>query len=224
MIRQAKDAPAPFEPPPFYVPGVGSAWRSRLAHLGLRALGWRLRYAGLTAVAGPRGVLIVYPHTTNWDFIIGILAKWIVNEPIRFVGKESLFRGLWGWWFRWIGGRPVNRRVASGAVLELKRVIESEPQFWLALSPEGTRQRLEHWRTGFYHLAVVAHLPLAMAYLDFPNKEIGVVGFLQLSGKPSIDLPQIQAAFAGHHGKHPAGESPICFSQPESASVARENP
>ena len=215
MIRSARSAPIPFDPPPFYAPGAGAAWRSRLAYIGLRALGWRLRYQGLSQLAGPRGVLIVYPHTSNWDFIVGILAKWIVHEPIRFVGKESLFRGPFAWWFRWIGGRPVNRKAASGAVLELSSLIQSEPQFWLALSPEGTRSKLPHWRTGFYHVALAADVPVALAYLDYPRKEIGVAGFLRLSGEPNVDLPHIAAALSGHRGKFPANESSISFAPTE---------
>ena len=184
------------------------------ARLLLRAFGWTVDFDGLP---GPRGVLIVYPHTSNWDFILGLLAKWTIGLPLRWVGKESLFRGLTGATLgrlmRIWGGRPVDRHHASGAVAQLNALMRSEPWFWLALSPEGTRRHLDHLRSGFYHLALAADVPVGLAYIDYPRKRIGVLEFVRMSGDPVHDLARLRAYYADKHGRHPALESDIRFRQ-----------
>ena len=137
-----------------------------------------MRFDGLP---GPKGIAIFYPHTSNWDFVLGLLAKWSLGVQLRWIGKESLFRGLTGATLgrlmRLWGGRPVDRAQASGAVEQLAQLFQSEPWFWLGLSPEGTRRRTDHLRSGFYHLALTLDLPVALAYIDYARREIGVIAF-----------------------------------------------
>ena len=158
---------------------------------------------------------IVYPHTSNWDFVIGLLAKWTIGLPIRWVGKESLFRGLTGATLgrlmRLWGGRPVDRRHPSGAVEQLAQLIDEEPWCWLGLSPEGTRQYTDHLRSGFYHLALRLDLPVALAYIDYPRREIGVTRFIRMSGDPEHDLGLLRAFYADKMGRYPANASAIAF-------------
>jgi 1-acyl-sn-glycerol-3-phosphate acyltransferase len=198
---------------PYYHLPQGAPLKSRVAYAIFRAIGWKLRYGNSADIHhGLRfahGVLIVYPHTSNWDFVIAILAKWSVDLPVRFVGKDTLFSGPLGWWFRYLGGRPVNRAQASGAVDELAALIKAEPWCWLALSPEGTRAALPAWRSGFYHVAKRANVPVAMAYLDFASKEVGIAGFMRLTEDTEADIARIAQAFAGRRGYKPSGESPI---------------
>jgi len=109
----------------------------------LRLASWRVAFGGLPA---RQGVVIVYPHTSNWDFIIGIVAKWSIGIPVAFWGKASLFRvPLFGRWLRWLGGVPVERSSSQGAVAAMaKRLVRaraSDRFMWLALAPEGTRRR-----------------------------------------------------------------------------------
>jgi hypothetical protein len=133
----------------------------KFARWMLARLGWSLDFNGFP---GPRGILIVYPHTSNWDFIFGLLAKWAMGLNLTWIGKESLFRGFTGATLgrlmRLWGGRPVNRHQASGAVEQWAQLIESEPWCWLTLSPEGTRKHQDHLRSGFYHLALRTALPV----------------------------------------------------------------
>jgi 1-acyl-sn-glycerol-3-phosphate acyltransferase len=185
---------------------------SRLARAVLGAFGWRVEFDGLP---GPRGILIVYPHTSNWDFVLGLLAKWAVDVPIRWVGKESLFRGFTGATLgrlmRAWGGRPVDRHTARGAVAELARLMQSEDWFWLGLSPEGTRKHQNHLRSGFYHLALRLDVPVGLAYIDYARRSIGVRRFVRMSGDTERDLALLRAFYADKAGLHPQDASAIAF-------------
>jgi 1-acyl-sn-glycerol-3-phosphate acyltransferase len=178
----------------------------------LAAFGWHVRFDGLP---GPKGIAIVYPHTSNWDFVIGLLAKWSLDLPIRWVGKESLFRGFTGATLgrlmrRW-GGRPVDRGHASGAVDQLARMFASESWCWLGLSPEGTRRRTDYIRSGFYHLALELDLPVALAYIDYRTREVGVTRFVRMSGDRARDLELLRQFYADKIGRYPAQASTIAF-------------
>jgi 1-acyl-sn-glycerol-3-phosphate acyltransferase len=187
-------------------------WLARCARTALQLVGWRVLFDGLP---GPRGIAIVYPHTSNWDFVIGLLAKWAIDLPIRWVGKESLFRGLTGATLgrlmRWWGGRPVDRHHARGAVDELARLMESEPWFWLGLSPEGTRRHTGHLRSGFYHLALKLDLPVALASIDYRRREVGVTAFARMTGDVERDLALLRNHYADKVGRHPELASTIDF-------------
>ncbi len=176
--------------------------------------GWRVCFEGLP---GPKGIAIVYPHTSNWDFVIGLLAKWVIDLPIRWVGKESLFRGFTGATLgrlmRLWGGRPVDRHHASGAVEQLAALMNSEPWFWLGLSPEGTRKRTDCLRSGFYHLALKLDLPVGLAYIDYRRREIGVAHFVRMSGNIDRDLEMLRSFYADKVGRFPERASPIAFKQ-----------
>jgi len=192
---------------PLTVPLQGSA----LARWMLRRLGWQLKFDGL-----PRrqGVLIVYPHTSNWDFIYAILAKWGIGIHVTFWGKDTLFRvPLFGRWLRWLGGLPVNRHSASGIVgpmvRELVAARAADRFMWLALSPEGTRSLKSSWRSGFYHVARDAGVPLGLAYLDYGRRVVGIEHFMILSGDMRKDMAQISATYSGVVGKRPAYTTPI---------------
>ena len=178
----------------------------------LARFGWRVEFDGLP---GAKGILIVYPHTSNWDFVIGLLAKWAIGLPLRWIGKESLFRGLTGATLgrlmRLWGGRPVDRHHASGAVDQLAALMRSEPWFWLALSPEGTRKRQDHLRSGFYHLAVASAVPVGLAYIDFARRRVGVRDFVRMSGDVERDLALLREFYADKVGRYPERASRIDF-------------
>jgi 1-acyl-sn-glycerol-3-phosphate acyltransferase len=184
----------------------------RFARGALRALGWRVEFRPLPA---PSGIIIVYPHTSNWDFVIGLLAKWAIGLPLRFVGKESLFRGFTGatlgQLIRLWGGRPVDRHRASGAVEQLAQLMRSEPWFWLALSPEGTRKFQDHLRSGFYHLALAMQVPVGLAFIDYGRKSVGVRDYVRMSGDLAADLQLLRDFYANKHGLHPQQASTIAF-------------
>ncbi len=179
--------------------------------IGLLAMrGWQVRFHGLPA---PRGVIVVYPHTSNWDFLVGILAKWAIGLPFHFIGKSSLFEGLTGATLgrviRYLGGEPVERGVATGAIARLAKKINSAEWYWLAMAPEGTRNYRPYWRSGFYHIALAAQVPVGCVYFDFAKKEVGLLDFVELTGNVRSDMAQIKAILDGHPGCRPEKAAPI---------------
>src|ERR1700752_2387919 len=147
-VRCGADAPRAITERPVQLRG------SAIARSLLGLAGWRVVFDGLPS---RQGVVIVYPHTSNWDFIVAVLAKWSIGIPVHFWGKASLFRiPLFGRWLRWLGGMPVDRSSPQGAVAamvqRLRDACERDEFFWLALAPEGTRRRGDGLRSGFYHV------------------------------------------------------------------------
>ncbi len=184
---------------------------SALARAALRLAGWQLEFDGLPAA---QGVIVVYPHTSNWDFIVGLLAKWAIGLPASFWGKDSLFRiPLFGRWLRWLGGVPVARHTRQGHVAQMVdalRAAKAEQRFlWLALAPEGTRGRTAGWRTGFHRVATQAGVPLALVRLDFGQRRVGFDSFWQLSGDLQADFATFAQRFAGCRGCRPAMAAPV---------------
>jgi 1-acyl-sn-glycerol-3-phosphate acyltransferase len=184
---------------------------SGLARAALGLMGWKLCFDGLPA---RQGVMVVYPHTSNWDFLFGILAKWGMGMQVTFWGKESLFKlPLIGRWLRWLGGVPVDRASASGIVGQMARDLaaarEQDRFMWLVLAPEGTRSAGGGWRSGFYHVAHDARVPLGLAFIDYRRQEVGVQHFMMLSGHADADMALIQQQLEGRVGKHPDRAAPI---------------
>jgi 1-acyl-sn-glycerol-3-phosphate acyltransferase len=180
----------------------------------LHALGWKLHYNGLP---GARGVMIFYPHTTNWDFFYGMLAKWAITFPLKFLVKEKLFQGVTGFFIgrfvRYCGGEPIERGVSSGAIPKLAERMQQSDWFWLAITPEGTRSYTPYWRSGFYHIALTAKVPLVCAYIDYAKKEIGIYQPLELTGDEEADLAQIREVYQQSQGKYPDQQGTIAFRQ-----------
>jgi 1-acyl-sn-glycerol-3-phosphate acyltransferase len=179
----------------------------------LRAAGWRVEFED-GELPALQGVLIVYPHTSNWDFVVGLLAKWSLGLQVAFWGKASLFRlPLFGRWLRHLGGLPVERDNPQGAVgAMVDRLVAARRDgtyLWLALAPEGTRARGEHWRSGFYRVALQAGVPLGLAYFDYAQRRVGIHSFLRLSGDEAADMAAIAERIGHRVGKHPALAAPV---------------
>ena len=181
---------------------------SRLSRALLGLFGWQVV---LVPPPVPKAVVIFYPHTSNWDFIIGILARTAVAIPIGFIGKDSLFRPPFGGLFRRLGGIPVNRRERTGFVAQLAALFAQRDSLYLAIAPEGTRAKTDHWKSGFYRVALAAGAPLGLAFIDYPRREIGIEVWLALTGNEAEDLARIRAAYAGRHGRRPQLEGEIRF-------------
>jgi 1-acyl-sn-glycerol-3-phosphate acyltransferase len=195
-------------------PAALPTWRQRSALRLLRLFGWRVRFKPLP---GPHGIAVVYPHTSNWDFPLGLLAKWAVGVKFRWLAKESLFRGPLGFLMRYWGGVPVERGAPSGATQRLAATIHASESFWLAITPEGTRGYRPHWKSGFYHLALAARVPVLLVYIDYRAKELGVVDTLQLSGDREADMAAIAAVYQGREARYPAHAAPIMLAPPRAS-------
>lgn len=184
---------------------------NRFARWLLGLFGWRVLFEGLPV---RQGVVIIYPHTSNWDFVVLILAKWAVGLPASFWGKDTLFRiPLFGRWLRWIGGIPVLRHAPQGVVGQaidaLKLAKRDDALLWWGLSPEGTRKLTKGWRSGFYQTALGAQVPVGLVRLDFGRKEVRVMDFVELTGDKTRDMDRIRMAYAGVVAYRPAWVSPI---------------
>lgn len=185
--------------------------KQRMALRVLHLCGWKMLYRPLP---GPRGILVVYPHTSNWDFPIGLFGKWALDLPFRWLAKDSLFRlPLLGKWFLALGGQPVDRSAANGMIRAQAERMNAAPWYWLAITPEGTRGYRPHWKSGFYHLAVEAKVPLCLVYMDYPNKVLSVTDHVWLTGDQERDMAAIRAVYDGIQGKHPQNAAPIVLSE-----------
>lgn len=185
--------------------------KQRLALRVLNIFGWNMRYRPLP---GPRGIAVIYPHTSNWDFMVGVFGKWALGLPFRWLAKDSLFRiPLLGKWFLALGGQPVDRSAANGMIQRQAERMNAADWYWLAITPEGTRGYRPHWKSGFYHLAVAAKVPLCLIYMDYPNKVLSVADHMVLTGDQEADMATLRAVFEGHQGKHPENAAPIILSE-----------
>ena len=198
---------SPHMPSPYPHPRTG-ALRAAFGRAVLALLGWRLE---VTLPEGPKGIIIVYPHTSNWDFPVGYLAKLALRLPLRWMGKDSLFAGPFAALFRWMGGIPVNRRERTGFIAAIAREFEAAPWLWLVLAPEGTRKHTDHLKSGFWHLAQAAKVPVGLAYIDWGQKEIGLRRYVEMTGDEAADLAVIRAEYQGKRGKRPGNESELRF-------------
>ena len=178
----------------------------RVAARLLGLAGWRHVYR---APPVPKGVIVVYPHTSNWDFIVGMLYKLGIGLPVRWMGKDTLFRWPLGPLFRRLGGIPVNRREHTGFVETMLAEFAREDWMWLVLAPEGTRSRTDHWKSGFYRIAVAGRLPLGLAYIDWGTRTVGVDTYIELSGDVDADFARIRAYYEGKRGRRPDQASDI---------------
>lgn len=182
---------------PGCLPRRGNAFSRVASRTLLAAARWRIEGE---LPCRPKLVAIVAPHTSNWDFIVGVAAVFAIGIRVRFLAKHTLFNPWLGWLMRWLGGTPVVRETPQGAVAEAVRVIESEPAVLLAIAPEGTRTRGRPWRSGFYRIAHTARVPILPVVLDGGRRAIRLLEPLEPSGDYEADLARLQALYAGVRG------------------------
>jgi 1-acyl-sn-glycerol-3-phosphate acyltransferase len=165
----------------------------------MRLSGWRFE-GQLPDV--PKLVVSVAPHTSNWDFVIGVAALFALDIKISFLGKHSLFRGLFGRWLRSIGGIPVDRSKPHGIVGECAAAIVAAERIVFAIAPEGTRQLDKGFKTGFVHIAHLAEVPICLAYLDFKHRVLGFGPMLVPSGDVAADIAQVESFYRPIRGRY----------------------
>ena len=148
-------------------------------------------------------VVIAAPHTSWQDFPIGILARNTSGIKINFIGKNSLFKGPFGFIFRSLGGTPVDRSQSNNLVEAIVKVFNEKEEFRLALSPEGTRKKVDKWKTGFYYIAKGAKVPIVMATLDFANKHVKISEPYYTTDDKEKDFQHFENFYKGVQGKKP---------------------
>ncbi len=154
-------------------------------------------------------VLIGAPHTTNFDLFIALLLMVGGGIKLNWVGKDTLFRFPMGPVFRGLGGIPVNRRKSTNFVGQMVELFAQSEELRLVVAPSGTRKKTPYWRTGFYHIAVNAGVPIVFAYGDYKRKMVGVGAQMIPSGDIRADFEIIRQFYADIQGKHPEMQSDI---------------
>jgi 1-acyl-sn-glycerol-3-phosphate acyltransferase len=145
-------------------------WLARFIYFKL--LGWRIvGNTNFSQDTVKKAIIIAVPHTSWHDFYIGVLLRAILQVKTNFVGKKELFVFPIGWFFKWLGGSPVDRYTKENKVEAIAKLFEEKEEFRLTLAPEGTRKKVDKWRTGFYYIAKTANVPIIMFTLDFQNKQ-----------------------------------------------------
>lgn len=148
-------------------------------------------------------VLIAAPHTSNWDFPITMALVFSYRMRICWMGKSSLFHWPLGGLFRWLGGIPIDRSKANQVVEQSVQAFREMRKMVMVIAPEGTRERVAVWKTGFYRIAEGAGVPIVMGFLDYVRKIGGIGQTFHPTGDLEGDLHAIRAFYAGIAGKFP---------------------
>ena len=167
----------------------------------LKLTGWRARGE---EIAHQRFVLIGAPHTSNWDFPLMLLVVLKLRLRVFWMGKHTLFPFPFGWLMKWLGGIPINRSASHNMVSETVRQYQENDELVVLIPPEGTRKKVERWKTGFYHIAVNAEVPILLGYVDAAKKEAGIADFYSPSGAIETDMSEIQGFYSDKKGLNAA--------------------
>ena len=178
----------------------------KISQFVLSALGWKL---DAQLPAEKKYVIIGAFHTSNWDFPFGILGLWAMGLKASWVGKHTLFRGPLGPIFKCMGGIPVDRSIHTGFINRIAELYNTREQMALTIAAEGTRSKTKHWKTGFYFIALEARVPIALGYLDYSKKRVGVGATLYPSGDIRKDFEIIRSFYKDKKGLRPENQGPI---------------
>jgi 1-acyl-sn-glycerol-3-phosphate acyltransferase len=168
-----------------------------LAILILRLVGWTSKGS---KVSVPKYVLIGAPHTSNWDFPLMLLVVLELRLQLYWMGKHTLFPLPFSGLMKWLGGIPINRTRSHNVVFDIVAQFKSNDNFVVLVPPEGTRRRVSEWKTGFYHIANNAEVPILMGYVDAGKKEAGFADFFYPTGELESDMKEIRSFYAEKKG------------------------
>lgn len=172
-----------------------------LARIIMRILGWRVDG---TLPDLPKFVLVGAPHTSNWDFVLFLGIIFSLRANVRFMGKAELFRFPIGWFFRYCGGVPVDRKKSTGLVEQMVEACNKTDEFKLTIAPEGTRHYVSDWKRGFYHIAKIAGIPIVMVQVDGRYKTVRILkDIFHPTDDIEADMRAIKGVFEGVVGINP---------------------
>lgn len=176
-------------------------FRALSAFILFRILGWKV--SGQFPESINKYIVIVAPHTSNWDFVIGVFGRAVLPEvrKAKFLGKKELFKPPFGWIFRALGGYPVDRSKNTNMVDTIVDIFNENEEFVLALAPEGTRKKVKKFKTGFYFIAQKSEIPIVMVGFDYGKKEIIIREPFYPSTDFETDMEAIMSFFSGIKGK-----------------------
>jgi 1-acyl-sn-glycerol-3-phosphate acyltransferase len=157
----------------------------------------------------PKMMAIFAPHTSNWDFCIALMMKWKLGVKGTYLGKHTIFKPPFGWFFRVTGGLPVHRAARHDMVRQVVSYYDERAVCQIGIAPEGTRAYLPYWRSGFYHIARAANAPMVLVAFDFEHRRIIIGEPWDLSGDMGADMDRIRAFYEGIKGGNPELQGPI---------------
>lgn len=194
---------APTLPP--RVPRGGNAFSHWVGRVLLRLFGWRVTG---TLPDEPKLMVIAAPHTSNWDWVFAMGALWALEVRINYLIKDTAFVWPLSWILRATGGVPTNRAAPAGMVEELVERIDRNPEIILVITPEGTRARVERWKTGFLRIAELARLPIVQVSWDYPSRTIHLGPVATPGGDTETDITAIRTYYRRFQGRNPENQSP----------------
>ena len=171
-----------------------------IGRLGINLSGWKVK--GMVPDE-ERIVIIAAPHTSNWDFILAMLAILGLNINIRWLGKDSIFKPGFKWFFNWLGGIPVNREDPNALIDNVIKIVEKEEAIVIAMTPEGTRKKVVRWKTGFLRIAKLTKAKILLISIDSPTKIIQIGNIFEPTGDTELDLNFIQDYYQNFKGINP---------------------
>jgi 1-acyl-sn-glycerol-3-phosphate acyltransferase len=198
--------PAPLAPGPF------ARW---LGARYLRLCGWRVE-GQMPAV--PKAVLIAAPHTSNWDLPFMLAAAYVLGIRPAWLGKRQLFRWPFGGFMRWLGGIAIDRSASHNVVQQAIERFAAADGLSLVVPPSGTRRRATHWKSGFYHIARGARVPIVCTFLDYRRKVAGIGPVVRPSGDVRADMEIIRRFYADVVGRHPELTTPVRLREEDDAA------
>lgn len=177
-----------------------------VGHTVLWLLGWHVEGE---PPEHPKCIVVGHPHTSSWDFPLFVMTMWVLGVRMRWMGKQSLFSGPMGGLFRALGGLPVDRSGGKNTVQAVADLFEEHETLMVGIAPSGTRKAGEHWKSGFYHIALAAKVPLALGSIDFKKRAGCFLGSVHLTGDMKTDMDAIRQGYAGVEGRNPERQIPI---------------
>jgi 1-acyl-sn-glycerol-3-phosphate acyltransferase len=183
-------------------------WFQRFCLRVLTLFGWRHVFVPQPEA---KGVILVYPHTSNWDFMVGIFFRYGCGLRTHWLAKHSAF-----WWplgpiLRFMGGIPIDRRHPQGTIGAIAEEFHSRDWMWIAITPEGTRAHTDHWKSGFYRIALEADVPCGMGCIDYRTKTVSIDTYLRFTGDEETDLAMIRDYYGDKQALYPENEGEIRF-------------
>ena len=174
----------------------------RICRLILKLWGWKIE--GEFPKETPKYIAVGAPHTSNWDFILSLLVRRAQGADIKFIAKKSLFKFPYGFIFKKLGGYPVDRKKSKNIVEAVIDIYNNKERFAIAITPEGTRKKVEQLKTGFYHIAQGANIPIVLTVFDVGNKTFRIIPPFNLTGNIEEDMEIILNYFRGVKGFNPS--------------------
>ena len=174
----------------------------------LRIFGWKTNYKEEFTLR--KGVLVAAPHTSNWDFLFAIATFWKMGIDVKFLIKDNYTKSFFGFIFKALGAIGVDRENGKNMVDYSADLIKKKDIIFI-VPAEGTRKRVEKWKTGFYHIAKKANVPVLLGYLDYDSKTSGINKILELTDSFENDMKEIQAYYLNYSAKHPENYNPSIY-------------